>query len=296
MFEGINAATRLGGDMQRFVLIILLLAATGCRETEPPPTHFKDLGTDGAPLLPTSPVWKTAAIAEGQADWHPFREPASEPEVDDDDGSTPGDGAPGVANTEIEAEIREVIAEFNEVVRTGATEEILEYFVAEQVDALEPIVDATFATREVLQQLRIELDTMLPDAAERSENATNAILADMSLELQNETLDVKSDTEVNVSVNGGVISQTYRFVIVDEEWYIEVPGAEALPELGPALDRGLQHYREMLESVRSDAGSAEERLKELESAVAAAQAPAPVEIEDEASPDDAPPPDDGTGD
>ncbi len=282
--------------MRRFIPLILLFTATGCRETEPPPTLFQDLGTDGSPLLPTFPVWKTAAIADGKADWHPFREPASEPELGDDGGSTPDGGLAGVANTEIEAEIRELIAEFNEVARTGATDDILEYFVAEQADALEPIVDATFATKDVLQQLRGELDAKLPTAADRSESAMNAILADMSLELKGETLDVKSDTEVNVSVNGGVISETYRFVIVDEEWYIEVPGAEALAELGPALDRGLQYYRAMLESVRSGARPAEERLKELESAVAGALAPAPAEIEDDASPDDAPPTDDGTGD
>ncbi|MCH7592545.1 MAG: hypothetical protein IH989_07195 [Planctomycetes bacterium] len=289
--------------MRRFIPIVLLLAATGCRETEPPPTLFQDLGTDGSPLLPTFPVWKTAAIADGQADWHAFREPAGEPELGDDGGSTSGGEAPGIAKAEIEAEIREVIAEFNEVVRTGAADDILEYFVAEQADALEPIVETTFATQDVIQQLQGAFDAKLPDAADRSESATNAILAELSLELKGETLNVKSDTEVDVGVKGGVISQTYRFVIVDDEWYIEVPEAERFAELGPALDRGLQFYREMLESVRSGAGPAEERLKEMESAIAAAQATPAAETEDGATPDDAPPTDkvglptdDGTGD
>ena len=257
--------------MRRFIPIILILAITGCRETEPPPAHFQDLGTDGSPLLPTTPVWKTAAIAHGQAEWYPFRAPSTEPEVEHDSASLNGDGSPIGGNPEIEAQIRDVITEFNEVAGTGTPDDILEYYVEEQVETLKAIVETILATRAVLQDLKREFDNKLPAAAVRSENATKAILAELSLELKGETLSVKNDSEVGVVVEGGAISKTYRFIIVDEEWYLEAQGLDGPTELGAALDLGLQYYREMLESARSGADQAEERLKELESAVAAAQ-------------------------
>ena len=207
-----------------------------------------------------------------------------------------GFGSPDPADSAIEAEIAEVITEFNEVLTDGAIDEILEYFVADQAEALKPIVETAFATKDVIQQLRGELGTKLPDATDRIENAVNTILVDMSLELKGETLNVKSDTEVGVSVKGGVISQEYSFVIEDEEWYIRVAESQELAERGTALERGLHYYRDMLESVRSGAVPAEDRLKELESAVAAAQTTAPADTETESNAGDAPSVDDDAGD
>lgn len=257
------------------MLIIMGMAAVGCRETEPPPTHFEDLGTDGSPLLPTSPVWQKAAIAGGQAEWHPFRDPAIEPTLEEEDGDDEEDDAKTATDgDEVETEIRALIDEFNELVDEATADEILEYFVVEQAEALKPIVEAASATTETLEFLQGELGARLPDAADRINNAMSKILADMSLALRVSSVNVKSDTEVDVSVDGGVIAQDYRLVIVDEEWYIEVAEADELGKLASALDAGLKYYRNMLEGVGSESVPAEDGLKALEAAASKLAMPA----------------------
>lgn len=261
--------------MRIFVPIIVIFAAVGCRETEAPPTHFEDLGDAGAPLLPTTPVWKQAAIAGGQAEWHAFRDPTVEEQADEavEDDAVTEDSAGETGDTgggETETEIRELIAEFNELMADATADDILEYFVEEQAEALKPIIDAALATTEILTELQSGLDGKLPDAGDRIKNALDKIRADMSLALRIKTIDVKSDTEVDVSVDGGVISQGYRFIIVDDDWYIAVTDAHGLGERGTSLANGLKYYGDMLEDVKSGSDQAEKRLGELEAAVAAA--------------------------
>lgn len=259
----------------RIIPIILIVAVTGCRDTEPPPTHFEDMGTGGKPLLPTVSVWKEPGIAGGQADWRPFRDPTDEPDEEVDTGEPAGRQSDSGASP-VEVEIRELVDEFNQVVRDGAAEEILEYFVEEQTASLKPIVDAALSVTDLIGKIRAELSTKLPDESERIEDSSESLLGAMTLELHIQSVTVESDTAARVTVSQSATGDTFRFMIVDEDWFMQVPGEDTLTQLAPTLTLAVKTYTETLDALQTGRIAAEDVLNQLETAAAAIQAAAQV--------------------
>ena len=259
----------------KILSIILIVTVTGCRDTEPPPTHFEDMGTAGKPLVPTSSVWKESAIAGGQADWRPFRDPADEP-VETVDAEEPSDRRSDSGISPVEAEIRELVDEFNQVVRDGAVEEILEYFIEEQTASLKPIVEAAFTATDLIGKIRVELTTKLPDESERIEDSAETLLGAMTFELHIQSVTVESDTAARATVNRSAAGDAYRFDIVDEDWFIQVLGEKTLAQLAPTLTLAVNTYTETLAALQSGRVAAAEVLHQLEAAAAVIQAAAQV--------------------
>ena len=251
------------------VLVLVAIGGMGCRDTEPLPTHYRDLGTDGSPLPPTGSVWHDPAIAAGQANWHSFREPAV---GEDAESPAPTGDADAQGNEEIEAEIRDLVDDYNEVAADGTTDELLEYYVEEQHDTLRPWLDAAASLAQKLTALREAFDQKMPEAGERIANAFTALGASTPRELAIETITVVSDTEATGTVPAEAGFLTYRFVVVDEEWYIEVLQIEVLAALRPAIEIALATYDGWLENLQSGQAPPDSILAQLEAAAEAAKA------------------------
>jgi len=187
------------------VLSCVVLMTAACRDTEPPAPHARDLGTEGQTLLPTGSEWRDTAVAKGNAEWHPFRVPGA--------GDEPASGAGVEAETntaEIEAEIRDVVEEYNGFVADGTIEDLLEFYVPDQHEALQPWLEAASTMEEKFAALRSGLSEKMPDAGERIASAFTKLEGSSMHELTVDKLTVVSDTNVTATVGGGAM--TYRFV------------------------------------------------------------------------------------
>ena len=184
------------------LLALAPLALAGCRETDPPDRYDRDLGTDGAVLLPTASVVTIAAIAQGKADWTALRDPsAPAPAVQDRRGDQPAT----TTNPAIEEEIRDLVDEYNEVAADpeSSLEDLLEYYVDEQRPAMKAVLEAGRKIRETLQRLRTELETKKPDASQRLASTWAALEASVAPDLTVDSLVVVSDTEVTATMAPG---------------------------------------------------------------------------------------------
>ncbi len=62
-------------DWWKFSAIGLIVAAFGgCRDSNPPPAFYRNLGSDDVLLLPVASVTHDVSLVKGSADWVPFRE------------------------------------------------------------------------------------------------------------------------------------------------------------------------------------------------------------------------------
>lgn len=252
----------------------IVLSASSCRDTEPPPAHARDLGTGGHTLLPTDSSWRNPAVATGQADWHPFRDPTLG--EGEEPGSTPRPGAEAVAGTEdfdaeeVEVEIRELIDGYNLDVADATTDVLLDYYVEGQRETLRPWLEAGTSLEEKLAGLRAGLDEKLPDAKQRIESAFATLGGSSGRALIVDAVNVVSDTEAMVTVGGG--GMTYRFVVDEDEWFIEIQQIEMLAALSPAIDASLAIFDQWLQGLQSGQIPSETVLAQIEAAAEAAKA------------------------
>jgi hypothetical protein len=197
-----------------------MVVAIGCRDTEPTPSHYRDLGEGDRILLPSASPWCKAGIGEdGRADWVPFREPnfdevAEEPE---EGGEPTGDEA-----AEIEAEIRELIDDYNKLAADKDFEGLLEYHVEAQLETIEAVFNAAIAVMEKLQAVRAALAEKLPDETERIDAAFDLLERGASGELVVDSVTVISDSEVTAKLPAG--SSHARF----DSWSLMMSGSSSL--------------------------------------------------------------------
>jgi len=254
------------------VLLPAVVVGMGCRDTKPPPAHNHDLGSDGEPLMPTASVWHDPDIAKGQADWHPFRELEAVPEPTT--GETTTDTAPA-GEGRIETEIRELIDEYSELVAETTVDDVddlLDYYMEEQHDALRPWLGAAVSLPDKLGRIREALEEKLPAEKERIVAAFSKLKDPSGLELVVESVTVVSDQEATVRLPAGSPISTYRFVIVDEEWYIEIPEIQKLAALKPALDRAVATSDGWLQGLESGQAAPQQVLQQIEVWAAATKA------------------------
>jgi hypothetical protein len=267
----------------------------GCRDTEPPQPHNRDLGSDGVLLLPTASVrhnpaiadgqadWPASdgvlllptasvrhnpAIADGQADWPAFREPQFDEEGPDTTGA--GEGLTAEERGEVETEIRELIDEYNGLLEDATADDLLEFYVEEQHEVLRPLFEAALAVKAKLAEVRGELEAKMPDATDRVVSAFENVAARMDTRLSADSLTVVSDTEVTAERAEGSAGMALRFLVVDEDWYIEVPAVDQFSRVPkPELDLALTTYDGLLQGLRSGEVPPETALQQIESAAAA---------------------------
>ena len=211
--------TRGGRDGWVWCLVALALAVVaGCRDVDPPRPYNQDLG-DGTVLLPpVRSARQNAELRDGTAEWHEFskfeaeEEETAEGEVGEEEAG------------EVEAEIRELIAEYNELVAGHDLDEFLEYHVEEQHETVKALFEADAAMMSKSADLRSLLDENLPEEQDRIATVFDRLEAKSKEGLIVESLAVVSDVEVTGKLAPGGPAPTCRFLVVDDEWYIEIPG------------------------------------------------------------------------
>jgi hypothetical protein len=219
-------------------------------------------------LLPAgSPKYAIADAKVGTADWHPFRDPAERaaaPAEESDDQDVAGDEPAGESGDELEAEIRDLIADYNDVAVEKDVDEMLTYHREDQQDGIRPIIEAGFTLRDKLPNLLAALKDKLPDSGDRIAAAV-ALLGDPTGNvLAVESLSVVNDSELTAKLSGGVLGSTCRFVLIDDEWFIAIPDTVDLSALKPTLDTALAGFDEWVETLSGDEGSAEDVLVQIE--------------------------------
>lgn len=247
-------------------LILGLVAAgnIGCRDSDPPRPHYRDVGTGGTVLLPVPPPkYVITDPNAGTADWHPFRDPSEEPpepEAVDEDEESGGEAS----TEEIEAEIRELIADYNAIAADKDIEELLGYHLEEQQEALKPVLEAGFALLEKLPELASALEAKLPDRADRIAEVL-AQLGDPGGDvLSVESLTVDDDTTVTAKLSGGVVGSSCRFVLIEDEWFVEMPDAVDYAVMKTVLEAARAGCDGWLAGLSSGEASAEEVLTQIE--------------------------------
>ncbi len=252
------ALTRWRGQ---WIWLILGLVAAGnisCRDSDPPRPHYRDVGTEGTVLLPVPPPKYVITDPDaGTADWHPFRDPSEEP--------VEGEESGGEASTEeVEVEIRELITDYNAIAADKDIEELLGYHLEEQQEALEPVLEAGFALLEKLHELASALEAKLPDRADRIAELL-ARLGDPGGDvLSVESLTVDDDTTVTAKLSGRVVGSSCRFVLIEDEWFIEMPDTVDYAMMKTVLEAARAGCDGWLAGLSSGEASAEEVLAQIE--------------------------------
>jgi len=235
----------------RTILIaaILLTPGFGCRDTQPVQSQDGNLGTEERPLLPpAATAWMNPALKEGKADWQPFREPKSESQpaserAADGSGDEPGTAPDTAAPTGPEAAIRAMVDDYNELVAEQKLDDLLDFFVEAQVDAAKDSVEKRAAAMAKLVEVRQSISSKLPDEADRIAAAFKSLEAVVGPQIELSSLSVISPTEATGTTVIFKDRPTYRFVLVDQDWYIEIPAESlegmlaALTSIAPYLDR-----------------------------------------------------------
>lgn len=243
--------------------LVVSVVLAGCRETEPEPAHNLDLGDGRMVLMPPASEWSSSAIAKGQADWHPFRDPAAErsPSAAESD-----DAEGGGAISELETDIRELIAEYNEVAMDGTVEDLLDYFVEEQYEKLNPILALTIKYRDVHAGLRAALESRLPDDQEQVVQIMGAMALGLIGAIDVREFKVISDTDVTVT---SAFAQ-YRFTFIDEDWYVEIGQFDQYAAAQrPRLEQAIEHASDWLSALESDQWNPMAILGQIEQAAQA---------------------------
>jgi hypothetical protein len=238
------------------VLPLVSVIASGCREGHPPPAHNRNLGDDTVLLLPVRSSRVDPDLKGGTAEWYDFPEFGAEREATGDEPTGEGSG-------EIEAEIRELISEYNEVVAERTLDELLEYHVDEQQDAITALYEAKFATMDKVAEVKAAFEERLPDAEDRVADEFAELEHAAGVNLVVESLTVVNDDEITGNLAAGSTTPTCRFVVIDEDWYIEFPRLPDFAQLKPLLDGVTTAGDEWLQALQSGDRPAEEVLDEV---------------------------------
>jgi hypothetical protein len=269
----------------RFRTILLSLTVlvfmSGCRKAEAPRAYNRDLGTDETILLPVTSPWKEAQLKDGRADWQPFRKPGAEEAVVEE---TADDSAAGDAE-ETEADIRAMIAEYNELIGEATADELIEFYVSDQREALKPVIESALASNEKLGQVTAALEEQMPDAGDRVADAAQSVRTQAGIALAIESITVVGENEVAAKLAGGPVAGC-TFRLLDDVWYIALEGAPEFAEIKQSTGALARTCESWLASLESGEATAETVLSQMaepapEAEEEPAEAPDEAEGEDE---------------
>lgn len=227
-------------------LALLIACVPGCKENEPTPSHYADLGEEGRPLVPTSSPVHNAKIGNGSADWHPFRTPEIRDENDAAPAPTAREGG-AAANGETTAAIREAVADYNDTLANGSTEDLLGFLTDEQGG----IAEALLPTLASLNTKLGELATAIPAQAAAIETVRSQLGAASLLKIDIASIKSAGLESATVTLPRSPLpaflpgltedakaATDIKFSLGDDEyWYIESPILTALGGIEPTLKR-----------------------------------------------------------
>jgi hypothetical protein len=177
------------------------------------------------------------AVKDGKAEWHPFREPKPIVDVNEvkPDGESPEESTdrPDSAVESPEAAIRAMLEEYNSLALEGKTEDLLDFYVESQIDAAKALIDEQVTVAAALADVRKALESKLPDEQERIAAALELLQAFADPRIDLRSVSNASPKEA-LGVTPAFTDFTYRFVLVEDDWYIEIP-SEKLSGLHDAL-------------------------------------------------------------
>ena len=222
------------------VTALWISCSAGCGQTEPVPSHHADLGTDGMLLLPPASAWHDAGGVKGQAEWAPFRKPGA--------AESAGGGSSAKAPTTAgdgNAELRDLIAEYKAGLTDEKYDELADFFVKEQSDALKPMLNKLRAFADTVKALK----AVFPDEASNLDKLAANLAPGAVLKLDIESLKMTGKAEAVAKLrtvatlsflpNMPPAAQTpreVRFTIGEEDyWYIELPVVSLLSKALPAI-------------------------------------------------------------
>ncbi len=229
-------------------------AVGACRPPEPTPTQNTDLGTDNDILLPTPAAWHDKSIAKGQAEWKPFRKPSDTATADAAGGAT-GKGATDSASAEgtVEKEIRDLIDEFNKLVKDGKYSEASDYLTEDQAAIMEKAIEVLPAFDRKLK----EIAAAVPGTAESVARFSKRLSLSWTF-----ALDVK-DIKANGANEGvgtlfdpdapadGPVEEVRFHKGTEGDWFIEVPHLTVLARILTKFQTAMEEFDLFLAAVKS---------------------------------------------
>lgn len=265
--------------LKRFAWTVLVIAGTAgwaCRDTDPPPAMFTDLGTEDRPLMPPPSSLLVSGVKSGQAEWVAFRAPGtaakkSEEKPEEADKSAGNAGAE-VGGAEVKAAVETFIAEYNKLAKERKTDDLVEFHVESQRQGLRPMIELAYTVVDRFVQVREQLELKLPDAKERISMLFAAMGDPTSSGLSVTSLKVVSPTEVVGTLPPGQLVPACRFLLQDGDWYLEYPGLADPAQLMPLLEMGAKQIEALAQGLATGAVSADAVLAQLEMAAKAAAA------------------------
>lgn len=242
------------------MMVCMIAIATGCREQEPLPSHHFDVGDGQTVLLPTASAWVNPKVTGGRADWVEMREPDFGEVLADDSKALAmqdddSDAASTVAGgSEIEAELRDLIAEYNDLVDDEKFDDVIEFYIPDQADTVEKMIKAIPAMTEKFK----ELQAVLPESSEQLDTMLAAFTLKKELRLDVDQINVISekmatgnlkDTPETASLPASL--KQIRFTYDGEYWFIDVPVLNLVKMMLPLLDQSKSGVDELVAGIKS---------------------------------------------
>lgn len=236
----------------RLCALALLSVAVGCSRGEPDPADRTYSDSNGRVPASVGGAKLNPAVAEGQAEWVAFREPPPpEPAGADRPESEPLEApAAGAAGAD-GAGLREIIEDYNSLTADGSVDDLLDYFVPEQSDALRPVVEKALARAGKLIQFCEAGKAAAGESAADLPKVCQAARRLYGAGLNVEGTPSRAEQGFTFQVTSRVFPRECRAVLREEDWYFEVVDVAALAQSAPALDAfdgQLEQWRKDLES------------------------------------------------
>lgn len=153
---------------------------------------YEDLGTENAPLLPSSETWHDPRVRPGTAEWVPFEAPKEGDAAKNSEGQPPTGGADAEQTA---TDIRTLVGDHNALVRNGEYDKAVEYYVKEQRAAAKELFEVSQRGVEIFESVRAAVVEKLPDAKDRTDKVIDRLVDRTRAQIHLKSLEVVSDTE-----------------------------------------------------------------------------------------------------
>jgi hypothetical protein len=226
-----------------------------------------DLGTEDKPLMLTAAAWVDPKVADGKAEWHPFRDPDEVPieeaaapdrtRADAVAGDAPATLTP--ADPETAKAIRELIEDYNTDLADSAYDTIGEYYEERQATAVGKLI----TTLPALTAKLTALSAAAPDQSEKLAALVSKLSLASVLKIEIGAISTSGPKQAVAELKNAPalafipgmdaeIPREIRFQYGDDEyWYISSPIVTALEKIEPSLSQGVSQ----LDAVIAAAGS-----------------------------------------
>lgn len=237
----------------------MIAVVMGCREQEPLPSHHYDIGDGQAILLPTTSAWVDPNVTDGRADWVELREPdfdevkAQDAKVTvNENDQTTGSAVEGA--DEIEAELRDLLSEYNDLVNDEKYEDVIEFYIPDQGDTVTQMIKAIPAMTSKFK----ELQAVLPESHDQLDGMLATFTLKEALKLDVETITILSEKSAT-----GIVKDTpdttnlpaalkqIHFTYDGEYWFIDVPIMNLAKMMLPMLEQSKASVDQLIAGIKS---------------------------------------------